>query len=33
VLNFVQFLTVLQRELAEVEKNKDDFLADFGQVI
>jgi len=26
-----QFLTVLQRELSEVEKNKDDFLADFGQ--
>ncbi|KAM3350737.1 hypothetical protein ACQJBY_023050 [Aegilops geniculata] len=26
-----QFLKVLQRELAEVEKNKDEFLADFGQ--
>lgn len=30
---FPQFLNVLQRELGEVEKNKDAFLADFTQVM
>lgn len=30
---FPQFLNVLQREIGEVEKNKDAFLADFTQVM
>jgi len=28
-----QFLGVLEKELAKFEKNKDDFLSDFTQVI
>ena len=27
-----QFLSVLEKELAKFEKNKDDFLSDFSQV-
>jgi hypothetical protein len=34
IFNLVlQFLDVLERELAKVEKNKNEFVSDFSQVI